>query len=76
VGHARQAAEELARQIAAFPQACARSDRASALDSVSLGLDQAMANEFSHGMATLTDPGVFEGVARFRGGAGRGGAPT
>ncbi len=76
VGHARQAAEELARQIAAFPQACVRSDRASALDSVSAGFDQAMANEFSHGMATLTDPGVFEGVARFRGGAGRGGAPA
>jgi enoyl-CoA hydratase len=75
-GRARQAAEQLARQIAAFPQACVRSDRASALDSVSLGFDQAMAHEFSHGMATLTDPGVFEGVARFRGGAGRGGAPA
>lgn len=75
-GHARQAAEELARRIAAFPQACVRSDRASALDSVSLGFDQAMASEFSHGMATLADPGVFEGVARFRGGAGRGGGPA
>jgi len=76
VGQARQAAEELARQIAAFPQACVRSDRASALESVSLGFDEAMANEFSHGLATLNDPGVFEGVARFRGGAGRGGAPA
>jgi enoyl-CoA hydratase len=75
-GQARQAAERLGRQIAAFPQACVRSDRASALDSVSLGFDQAMAREFSHGMATLTDPGVFEGVARFRGDAGRGGAPA
>jgi enoyl-CoA hydratase/carnithine racemase len=76
VGQARQAAEQLARQIAAFPQACVRSDRASALESASLGFDDAMANEFAHGTATLTDPGVFEGVARFRGGAGRGGAPT
>jgi enoyl-CoA hydratase len=75
-GRARQAAEELARQIAGFPQACIRSDRASALESASLGFTEAMANEFSHGMATLTDPGVFEGVARFRGGAGRGGAPA
>jgi enoyl-CoA hydratase len=75
-GQARLAAERLGRQIAAFPQACVRSDRASALDSMSLGFDQAMAREFSHGMATLTDPGVFEGVARFRGGAGRGGAPA
>jgi enoyl-CoA hydratase len=75
-GHAREAAEQLAREIAAFPQACARSDRASALESTSLTFDDAMAGEFHHGMATLTDPGVFEGVARFRGGAGRGGAPA
>lgn len=76
VGHAREAAEQLARQVAAFPQECMRSDRASTLEGVSLGYSEAIANEFSRGMATLTDPGVFEGVARFRGGAGRGGAPT
>jgi enoyl-CoA hydratase len=75
-GHAREAAEELARQIAAFPQACLRSDRASALEGATLGFSDAMANEFRHGLATLTDPGVFEGVARFRGGAGRGGSPA
>ena len=75
-GAARDAAEQLALQIAAFPQACVRSDRAAALDSLSLGFGDAMANEFSHGMATLTDPGVLEGVSRFRGGAGRGGSPA
>jgi enoyl-CoA hydratase len=53
-----------------------RGDRLSALESTSLPFDGAMANEFAHGMSTLTDPGVFEGVARFRGGAGRGGAPA
>jgi enoyl-CoA hydratase len=72
-GQARAAAEQLARLIAAFPQECVRSDRASALESASLGFGDAMANEFRHGMATLANPGVFEGVARFRGGAGRGG---
>jgi enoyl-CoA hydratase len=76
VGQAREAAEQLARQVAAFPQVCARSDRMSALEGASLPFDEAMANEFRHGMATLTDPGVFEGVARFRGGAGRGGTPA
>jgi enoyl-CoA hydratase len=76
VGHAREAAEQLAAQIAAFPQECLRSDRASTLESGSLSYADAMANEFRHGMATLTNPGVFEGVARFRGGAGRGGAPA
>jgi enoyl-CoA hydratase len=75
-GHAREAAEQLARQIASFPQQCLRSDRASALDSLSLGYSEAMANEFQHGMGTLVNPGVFEGVSRFRGGAGRGGAPA
>jgi enoyl-CoA hydratase len=75
-GRAREAAEQLARQIAALPQVCLRGDRASALEGVSLEFGEAMANEFRHGTATLADPGVFEGIARFRGGAGRGGAPA
>jgi enoyl-CoA hydratase len=75
-GEARDEAERLAAQIAAFPQACMRSDRASTLESLSLGFTDAMANEFSHGRATLADPAVIEGVSRFRGGAGRGGAPA
>jgi enoyl-CoA hydratase len=53
-----------------------RTDRASALESVSLGFDDAMANEFAHGQAALSDPGLRAGVSRFRGGAGRGGAPA
>jgi enoyl-CoA hydratase len=75
-GRAREAAEQLARQIAALPQVCLRSDRASALEGASLEFGEAMANEFRHGLGTLADPGIFEGIARFRGGAGRGGAPT
>jgi enoyl-CoA hydratase len=75
-GRVREAAEQLAREIAALPQACLRSDRLSALEGLSLGDDEAMANEFTHGMAVLADPGVVEGVSRFRGGAGRGGSPA
>ena len=75
-GKAREAAEQLAREIAALPQACMRSDRLSALEGMSLTHGEAMANEFAHGMAVLADPGVVEGVSRFRGGAGRGGAPA
>ena len=75
-GHARDAAEQLAREIAALPQACLRSDRQSALEGLSLPHDEAMANEFRHGMAVLAEPGVVEGVSRFRGGAGRGGTPA
>jgi enoyl-CoA hydratase len=75
-GQARPAAEALAQEIAALPQQCLRSDRASALESGWLGEDEAMANEFRHGMTVLTAPGMADGVDRFRGGAGRGGAPA
>jgi enoyl-CoA hydratase len=75
-GKARAAAEQLAQEIAALPQACLRSDRRSALEGLSLPHDEAMANEFAHGMAVLSGPGVVEGVSRFRGGAGRGGTPA
>jgi enoyl-CoA hydratase len=75
-GTARTAAEQLARDIAALPQDCLRSDRQSTIEGTSLPHDQAMANEFRHGMAVLAGPGVIEGVSRFRGGAGRGGAPA
>jgi enoyl-CoA hydratase len=75
-GTARTAAEQLARDIAALPQACLRSDRRSTIEGMSLPHDEAMANEFRHGMSVLAGPGVVEGVSRFRGGAGRGGAPA
>src|SRR5216683_2190308 len=74
-GLARAAAEELARELAALPQSCLRSDRLSALESVSLSDEEAMANEFRHGMTVLGSPTAIDGVGRFRRGAGRGGAP-
>jgi enoyl-CoA hydratase len=73
---ARPAAEKLARELAALPQDCLRSDRLSAIEGLSLPHDQAMANEFRHGLEILSGPGIIEGVSRFRGGAGRGGAPA
>jgi enoyl-CoA hydratase len=75
-GQARAAADKLAREIAALPQACLRSDRQSALEGLSLPHGEAMANEFRHGMGVLAGPAVVEGVSRFRGGAGRGGTPA
>jgi hypothetical protein len=38
--------------------------------------EEAMANEFQLGAATLAAPGTADGISRFRGGAGRGGAPA
>jgi enoyl-CoA hydratase/carnithine racemase len=75
-GSARTAAEKLARELATLPQACLRSDRKSALDGLWLSHRDAMGNEFRHGAATLAEPAVMAGVARFRGGAGRSGAPA
>jgi enoyl-CoA hydratase len=75
-GQALAAAQELAAQIAALPQNCLRSDRMSALESLSLTDHEAMANEFRHGQSTLSQPGMAAGVDRFRSGAGRGGAPA
>jgi len=74
-GGAREAAEALARELAALPQTCLRNDRLSAIESVSLGDDAAMAREYGLGMASLADPALIAGVTRFREGAGRGGAP-
>jgi len=76
LGTARQAAEQLARDLAGLPQACLCGDRMSAIESISLDHEAAMAAEFTRGMASLGDPALEFGVSRFRGGAGRGGAPV
>jgi enoyl-CoA hydratase len=73
-GEALAAAQHLAAQIGALPQACLRNDRMSALESAGMTEAEAMAGEFRHGMTTLSQPGMAEGVQRFRAGAGRGGA--
>jgi enoyl-CoA hydratase len=73
-GQARAVGEDLAREVAALPQACLRSDRAATLEGISLPAGEAMANEFLHGLGVLSAPGFAAGVQRFRDGAGRGGA--
>jgi len=75
-GQALPAAQALAAQLAALPQTCLRNDRLSALESLSMDHEAAMTNEFRHGMSTLQQPGMAEGVELFRSGAGRGGAPV
>jgi len=78
VGAARAAAEELARELAAFPQAAMRGDRLSAIEQWDLERADAVANELAHGMRALQE-GVT-GAGRFQRGAGRhgefGGAPA
>ena len=71
-GHSRGAAEELARQLAAFPQRCLREDRLSLLEQEGVDEPRAMQNEFEHGLRSLQD--VVSGLERFRAGAGRHGS--
>src|SRR6266702_4408062 len=53
-GQALTAARDLAAELAAFPQVCLRSDRASVLDQEGLAEVGALASEFAHGRQALT----------------------
>jgi enoyl-CoA hydratase len=72
-GQALAAAQELAAQLAEFPQVCLRSDRASVLDQEGLDEGAALAAEFAHGQAALRAEAA-PGAARFASGAGRHGS--
>jgi len=80
-GEARAAAEALAAELAALPQACLRSDRRSVYDGLGASVADGLAREFELGVATLargTEVDRFrggQGRGR-RGGQGRGGAPA
>lgn len=69
-GTARAAAEALAREIAAFPQVCMKSDRASAYASLDVPLEAALRQEFVMGTAALSAE-TLDGATRFAAGAGR-----
>jgi enoyl-CoA hydratase len=72
-GGALEGALELARQLAAFPQACMLADRHSAYNQWNLELAAALRYEGAHGVPIVAAEGVA-GAARFAGGAGRHGA--
>ena len=69
-GEARAAAEQLARQIAAFPQECMRRDRRSAYEQFDLALPEAIQNELRLGLESLALTGPH-GAQHFASGAGR-----
>ncbi|MCW2784273.1 MAG: Enoyl-CoA hydratase [Marmoricola sp.] len=72
-GQALAAARVLAAQLAAFPQACLRSDRASARGQWSMTESEALSAELAHGTPTLLAESVT-GAARFASGVGRHGS--
>ena len=71
-GTALQAAQELARELAQFPQTCLRNDRLSAYEQFDLTWEDAIRNEFERGTISLQESAA--GVARFAAGEGRHGA--
>ncbi|WP_219415522.1 crotonase/enoyl-CoA hydratase family protein [Pseudonocardia nigra] len=73
-GGARAAAEELAAQLAAFPQTCMRRDRRSVLDQEGLEEADALRVEYAHGEHSLRE--AVSGAARFVAGEGRHGSLT
>jgi enoyl-CoA hydratase len=68
-GQAREAALELARQLAAFPQATMRADRESAQRQWDLPLGEALLQEWQRGRERIPD--ALAGAQRFAAGQGR-----
>jgi len=69
-GTCRAAAEQLAREIAAFPQACMRADRRSAHQQADLPLPEALRAEHRGGVQVLLTESLA-GAREFAAGAGR-----
>jgi enoyl-CoA hydratase len=75
-GGALTAAVALGRELAALPQRCLRSDRASAIGQWDLPLAEALVAETELGLATIRSGETQAGAARFAAGAGRHGEPA
>jgi enoyl-CoA hydratase len=70
-GTARAAAVTLAKELAAFPQRCLRSDRLSSYRQWGLDVDAALGVETTLGMAVIQSGETLAGARRFAAGAGR-----
>lgn len=75
-GRALDEAVSLAKEIASQPQAALRSDRLSSYEQWSMTLDEALAAEYRHGMATLETGELFGGLDRYASGEWRTGDST
>jgi len=73
-GRALPEAIALAKQLAAFPQRCLRSDRLSSYQQWNLPLDEALRLETKLGREVIASGETLEGATRFAKGAGRHGA--
>lgn len=71
-GETLGAAIALAHEIASRPQAALRSDRRSSYEQWSLHLEDALLNEYNHGMDTLQTGEMMTGLDRYESGDWRG----
>ncbi|MFW9930818.1 MAG: crotonase/enoyl-CoA hydratase family protein [Candidatus Thorarchaeota archaeon] len=69
IGQARIEAEKLANEIIKFPQTCLLQDRLSTYEQFDYKLNEAIKNEFSHGLKSLNE--LSDGLNRFNKGEGR-----
>lgn len=72
-GTALEAAIALATEIAARPQAALREDRLSSYEQWSLGLADALGNEYDHGVRALASRELLGGLERYASGRWRSG---
>jgi enoyl-CoA hydratase len=70
-GETLPAAVRLAHELARFPQRCLRSDRLSAYEQWAMPFDEAMRNEFRHGVEVVRSGETVAGATRFARGVGR-----
>ncbi len=70
-GHALASAQQLAREVASFPQGAMRADRVSVLNQWSLNMEDAMRAEYRGGAQVVASGEAHEGAKRFAEGRGR-----
>ena len=73
-GRALEHALALAEELGRFPQGCLRSDRRSSYEQWGLSLEDAIDNEFEHGIEVIRSGETREGASRFAAGHGRHGS--
>lgn len=73
-GGALGAAVALGHELATFPQICLRGDRLASYEQWPLTIDEALAAEYRHGIATIRSGETLAGAARFASGEGRHGS--
>ncbi len=73
-GEARASAEELAREIARWPERCMRADRLSAYTQWDKDLEAALGAEYERGWKVVESGETLEGAKRFSAGKGRHGS--